>query len=171
MPKTVFSGAHEHLVELLVRARRKAGLTQTQLAELIDVDLDPYRHRILINQGERHGVFVGQAVIDANGLVGQVLDVEDARATVILLSDPSHAVPVRVQRSVGTARRSSRSRASSMGKPPAVGRAPLGEVAAPGEEERGGVWGVGVIDAPRRSASSRYARRGRTARTGQRSGQ
>ena len=65
-----------------------------QLAELIDVDLDPYRHRILINQGERHGVFVGQAVIDANGLVGQVLDVEDARATVILLSDPSHAVPV-----------------------------------------------------------------------------
>lgn len=81
----------------LLDARQKLGL-RAQLAELIDVDLDPYRHRILINQGERHGVFVGQAVIDANGLVGQVLDVEDARATVILLSDPSHAVPVRVQR-------------------------------------------------------------------------
>lgn len=81
----------------LLDARQKLGL-QAQLAELIDVDLDPYRHRILINQGEDHGVFVGEAVIDAQGLVGQVLDVEADRATVILLSDPSHAVPVRVQR-------------------------------------------------------------------------
>lgn len=38
MPKTIFSGAHEHLVEGLIRARRKAGLTQTQLAELIGKD-------------------------------------------------------------------------------------------------------------------------------------
>lgn len=38
MPKTIFSGAHEHLVEVLIRARRKAGLTQTQLAELIGKD-------------------------------------------------------------------------------------------------------------------------------------
>jgi rod shape-determining protein MreC len=81
----------------LLDARQKLGL-QAQLAELIDVDLDPYRHRILINQGKDHGVFVGEAVIDAQGLVGQVLDVEADRATVILLSDPSHAVPVRVQR-------------------------------------------------------------------------
>ena len=81
----------------LLDARQKLGL-QAQLAELVDVDLDPYRHRILINQGKRHGVFVGEAVIDAHGLIGQVLDVEDERATVILLSDPSHAVPVRVQR-------------------------------------------------------------------------
>lgn len=81
----------------LLDARRKLGL-QGQLAELIDVDLDPYRHRILINQGKDHGVFVGEAVIDAQGLVGQVLDVDAERATVILLSDPGHAVPVRVQR-------------------------------------------------------------------------
>ncbi len=81
----------------LLDARQKLGL-KAQLVELIDVDLDPYRHRILINQGSMHGVFVGEAVIDAKGLVGQVLDVEQEHATVILLSDPSHAVPVRVQR-------------------------------------------------------------------------
>jgi rod shape-determining protein MreC len=81
----------------LLDARQKLGL-QAQLAELIDVDLDPYRHRILINQGKDHGVFAGEAVIDAQGLVGQVLDVDNDRATVILLSDPGHAVPVRVQR-------------------------------------------------------------------------
>ncbi|HQW81599.1 MAG: rod shape-determining protein MreC [Rhodanobacteraceae bacterium] len=87
---------NNHLRALL-DARQKLGLN-VQLAELIDVDLDPYRHRILINQGSMHGVFVGEAVIDAKGLIGQVLNVEQERATVILLSDPSHAVPVRVQR-------------------------------------------------------------------------
>ena len=50
MPKTVFSGAHEHLVELLVRARRKAGLTQTQLAELIGKD---QKFISLIERGQR----------------------------------------------------------------------------------------------------------------------
>jgi rod shape-determining protein MreC len=81
----------------LLDARQKLGL-KVQLAELIDVDLDPYRHRILINQGEAHGVFIGEAVIDAQGLLGQVLEVQPERSTVILLSDPGHAVPVRVQR-------------------------------------------------------------------------
>lgn len=81
----------------LLDARQKLGL-KVQLAELIDVDLDPYRHRILINQGASHGVFVGEAVIDSQGLIGQVLELENEHATVILLSDPSHAVPVRVQR-------------------------------------------------------------------------
>lgn len=81
----------------LLGARHKLGL-RVQLAELVDVDLDPYRHRVRIDQGSDQGVFVGEAVIDAKGLIGQVLDVEPDRATVILLSDPSHAVPVRVQR-------------------------------------------------------------------------
>ncbi len=93
---TIVQEQNNHLRSLL-DARQKLGL-KVQLAELIDVDLDPYRHRILINQGLRHGVFVGEAVIDAKGVVGQVLEVAAAQATVILLSDPGHAIPVRVQR-------------------------------------------------------------------------
>jgi rod shape-determining protein MreC len=81
----------------LLDARQRFAL-KAQLAEMIDVDLDPYRHRILINQGSDHGVFVGEAAMDANGLIGQVLEVDAQQATVILLTDPSHAVPVRVQR-------------------------------------------------------------------------
>lgn len=38
MPKSVFTGAHQHLVAVLVEARRKAGLTQTELAERIGKD-------------------------------------------------------------------------------------------------------------------------------------
>jgi len=50
MPKTVFSGAHHNLVEVLIRARRKAGLTQTQLAELIGKD---QKFISLIERGQR----------------------------------------------------------------------------------------------------------------------
>lgn len=50
MPKTVFSGAHKHLVELLIAARRKAGLTQTELANLIGKD---QKFVSLIERGQR----------------------------------------------------------------------------------------------------------------------
>lgn len=50
MPKTVFSGAHQHLVDLLVAARRKANLTQTDLAELIGKD---QKFISLIERGQR----------------------------------------------------------------------------------------------------------------------
>ena len=69
-----------------------------QLAGLIDIDLDPFRHRLVIDAGSRRGVAEGLAVIDGEGLVGQVLSVTPMNATVILVSDPSHAVPVQVFR-------------------------------------------------------------------------
>lgn len=50
MPKTVFSGAHKHLVELLIAARRKVGLTQTELANLIGKD---QKFISLIERGQR----------------------------------------------------------------------------------------------------------------------
>jgi rod shape-determining protein MreC len=69
------------------------------LAELIDVDLDPYRQRVLLGQGKAQGVKVGQAVMDAGGLLGQVIEASANRATVLLLTDPDHAVPVQAARS------------------------------------------------------------------------
>ena len=50
MPKTVFSGAHQHLVDLLIAARRKAKLTQTELAQLIGKD---QKFISLIERGQR----------------------------------------------------------------------------------------------------------------------
>ena len=72
---------------------------QVQLAALADFDLDPFRHRIVLDRGSRDGVREGLAIIDADGLVGQVIDVTPLRSTAMLISDPSHAVPVLVQRS------------------------------------------------------------------------
>ena len=87
-----------HLREMLGAARRGAGL-DVQLAPVLDIDLDPTRQRLVLDAGARDGVVVGQSVIDAGGLVGQIISVQAATATVLLLTDPDHAVPVMVARS------------------------------------------------------------------------
>lgn len=69
-----------------------------QTAELRQIDLNPYSHRVLINRGLRHGIQAGQPVVDARGVVGQIDEPLLASAHVILLSDPDHALPVRVER-------------------------------------------------------------------------
>ncbi|WP_230430411.1 rod shape-determining protein MreC [Xanthomonas melonis] len=84
------------LRELLNVAERR-GL-DVQLAPILDIDLDPTRQRLLLDAGSRDGVRLGQAVIDAGGLMGQVIEVTPLHSTVLLLTDPDHAVPVSVAR-------------------------------------------------------------------------
>jgi rod shape-determining protein MreC len=69
-----------------------------RFAELLQVDLDPFSHRIMIDRGSGDGVQVGQAVIDGAGVMGQVEDVHLHYATVRLISDPNHALPVQINR-------------------------------------------------------------------------
>ena len=69
-----------------------------QLAPILNIDLDPTRQRLVLDAGSRDGVRMGQAVIDAGGLMGQIIEVTPAHATVLLLTDPDHAVPVVVAR-------------------------------------------------------------------------
>jgi rod shape-determining protein MreC len=71
---------------------------RVQVAEILAVDLDPYRHRIALNRGEEAGVYPGQALLDADGIVGQVVRVNPLGAEAILISDPSHATPVELIR-------------------------------------------------------------------------
>lgn len=70
-----------------------------QLVGIVDVDLDPARQRIVLDAGSNDGVQVGQAMIDAGGVLGQVIEVGPRRATGLLLTDPDHAIPVQVARS------------------------------------------------------------------------
>lgn len=82
----------------LLEAAQRSSL-DVQLAPILDVDLDPSRQRLVLDAGSGDGVSVGQSVIDAGGLVGQVIATTPMHATVLLLTDPSHAVPVAVARS------------------------------------------------------------------------
>lgn len=68
------------------------------VAEIIGVNPDPNLHVVLIDKGSHDGVFVGQAVIDENGLMGQVVETSVITSRVLLITDASHSVPVRVNR-------------------------------------------------------------------------
>ena len=82
----------------LLDAQTSLGLS-VQLARLIDVDLDPFRPRVVLNVGSNQGVTVGQPVIDAHGIMGQVIEVLGNTSIVMLITDPTHAIPVMVERS------------------------------------------------------------------------
>jgi rod shape-determining protein MreC len=68
------------------------------IGDIMDVDLDAFRERVLVDKGASQDVFVGQAVLDSGGVFGQVARVEQYTSEVILISDPAHAIPVQINR-------------------------------------------------------------------------
>jgi rod shape-determining protein MreC len=68
------------------------------VADLIGVAPDPNIHKVFINRGTQDGVYVGQPVVDAFGLIGQVINVSSSESAVLLISDTSHAIPVQINR-------------------------------------------------------------------------
>jgi rod shape-determining protein MreC len=81
-----------------VRESSPRAVQRSLVAEILRVDLDPFRQRVLVNKGTRAGVFRGQAVIDAAGIYGQVTRAGPLSAEIILITDPEHAIPVQVNR-------------------------------------------------------------------------
>ena len=81
-----------------IRVASQGIAERTLIAEIINVDVDPFRHRVRINKGIEDGVFKGQSVLDAFGIVGQVTRVDRSTAEIILISDNEHAIPVQVNR-------------------------------------------------------------------------
>lgn len=87
---------NKNLRDLLAASERlKEKIT---LAELMDVNLDRDNHRVSVGRGIRDGVYVGQAVIDDQGVIGQVTEVMPLSSIIVLITDPSHALPVQVER-------------------------------------------------------------------------
>ncbi|GBU09129.1 hypothetical protein AwWohl_02670 [Gammaproteobacteria bacterium] len=68
------------------------------VAEIQSLDLDPYRNIVILNRGHRDNVMVGQVLIDPNGLVGQITEVNEFSSKAILISDPTHLIPVQLDR-------------------------------------------------------------------------
>lgn len=68
------------------------------VAEIISAAQDPYRQQVIINKGARDGVYKGQALVDAQGIMGQVIRVNPATSIALLLTDPNHSIPVEINR-------------------------------------------------------------------------
>ncbi|MDF1587826.1 MAG: rod shape-determining protein MreC [Gammaproteobacteria bacterium] len=68
------------------------------VAELLTIDMDPFSQQVVIDKGKQYGVFSGQAILDATGVMGQVIEVGPFSSRAILLTDPNHAIPVQINR-------------------------------------------------------------------------
>lgn len=86
-------------------ARLRALLNSTALlrddvlvGEIIGVSPDPVRHQLVLDKGDEAAVYNGQALIDAKGLMGQVVEVSTTTSRVLLITDPTHSVPVQIDR-------------------------------------------------------------------------
>ena len=77
----------------LLKSTAKVG-DDVVIAEILSVDMDPVRHRIVLNKGSRDGAYIGQALIDAQGVVGQITRDQVFTSEAVLITDPDHAVPV-----------------------------------------------------------------------------
>lgn len=102
----VLSGRLQKFSELAAENARLRGLIDSTvvvdgrvlIAEIIGVDADPLRHIVLVNKGAADGLYRGQAVLDARGIMGQVIEVGPRTSRVMLVADRDHAVPVRIAR-------------------------------------------------------------------------
>jgi rod shape-determining protein MreC len=68
------------------------------IGKIMDVDLDAFRERVLVDKGAHDGIYIGQAVLDSGGVFGQVARVGQLTSEVILVSDAAHAIPVQINR-------------------------------------------------------------------------
>lgn len=68
------------------------------IAEILSASQDPYRQQIVLDKGARDGVYKGQALVDAEGVMGQVVEVNPGSSIALLLTDPNHGIPVEINR-------------------------------------------------------------------------
>ncbi len=81
----------------LLQSSKKVG-EQVLIGELLAVDLEPFTRQIVINKGSRDGVYLGQPLIGADGVMGQIVHLGPLSSTAMLITDANHATPVQVNR-------------------------------------------------------------------------
>ncbi len=106
---TTLQAENQHLRKLLGSSTDLLS-ERMLIAQLSAIDLDPHQQQVMINKGTHDGAFVGQAVLDAAAVMGQIKQVTPFSATVLLITDANHALPVQIVRNglrtiaVGTGR-------------------------------------------------------------------
>src|SRR5574337_1181246 len=84
------------LRDLLQAGKRVDG--HVMAATLLAVDMDPFRHVMTIDKGTRAGVYDGQTLLDARGIVGQIIRADPWSSEAALITDPNQAIPVQINR-------------------------------------------------------------------------
>jgi rod shape-determining protein MreC len=68
------------------------------IAEIYKIDLDPFKHIVRLNKSARHGIYLDQPLLDAHGVMGQIIEIMPLNSTARLITDPGHSIPVQVSR-------------------------------------------------------------------------
>ena len=89
--------AENRRLRLLLQSSSKLDHS-TIIAQLININSDPYRHIVLLNRGAIQGVKENLPVLNNFGIVGQTISVSPSSSKVILITDPHHSLPVEVNR-------------------------------------------------------------------------
>jgi len=89
--------AENDRLRAMLEARRQVR-NDVRVAEIMSVDANPFRHSIVLDVGSSDGVYDGQVLVDADGVVGQVIDTTPMTSQALLISDPDHTLPVEVLR-------------------------------------------------------------------------
>ncbi len=98
LQKLTFIETENRQLRELLQSAKRAG-EKVLIAELLAVDLDPYRKAVVLNKGSRdEALYPGQPIVDAYGVMGKLLHVNPWSSTAMLITDPNHALPVQVAR-------------------------------------------------------------------------
>ena len=92
------SDENSQLKELLSASTAANANINAMAAQVLAVDTTSSRQLLVLNKGKRDGVIVGLPVLDAKGVVGQIIDVGFMTSTILLVSDLKSAVPIRNNR-------------------------------------------------------------------------
>lgn len=87
---------NDNLRDLL---KANKSLTQISiLGEIMHVGRDPFTRKVIVNRGENHQVQIGEAVVDATGVIGQVTRIYPLSSEVTLITDKALAIPIQIER-------------------------------------------------------------------------
>ena len=87
---------NQHLRELMQMSQRVQ--TKSIAADILYNAPDPFARKVILDRGTQQGVEAGLAVVDANGVIGQVTRVHPVQSEVTLLTDRNQSIPVSVVR-------------------------------------------------------------------------
>lgn len=97
LQKLVALEAENRRIRSLLQSSRKLD-ERMLIAEIVATSPDPYRHYLKLNKGSTDDVFVGQALVDAHGIMGQITEVYPLTSVALLITDPNHGIPVEIAR-------------------------------------------------------------------------
>lgn len=106
LQQTLFEARLQKLSALKAENQRLRELLQSSrnvgervlIGELLAVDLEPFTRQVVLNKGSNNDVYLGQPLMDAKGISGQIVHLGPFSSIAMLITDPNHAIPVQVNR-------------------------------------------------------------------------